>query len=80
MSGAIAGDVIGSVHEAAATKTKRYPLFTPESCFTDDTLLTAAVAEVPSPTATPHGRSTGIMPAGYLAITLGSRIMPSLTF
>jgi ADP-ribosylglycohydrolase len=46
MLGAIAGDVIGSVHEAAATKTKRFPLFTPDSCFTDDTVLTAAVAEV----------------------------------
>ncbi len=46
MIGAIAGDVIGSVHEAAATKTKRFDLFTPESCFTDDTVLTAAVAEV----------------------------------
>ena len=46
MIGAIAGDVIGSVHESAATKTKRFPLFTPESCFTDDTVLTAAVAEV----------------------------------
>ncbi len=46
MIGAIAGDVIGSVHESAATKTKRFPLFTTESCFTDDTVLTAAVAEV----------------------------------
>jgi ADP-ribosylglycohydrolase len=46
MVGAIAGDVIGSVHEAAATKTKRFPLFTPESCFTDDTVMMAAVAEV----------------------------------
>ena len=46
MIGAIAGDVIGSVHESAATKTKRFPLFTPESCFTDDTVLTAAVADV----------------------------------
>src|ERR1700679_1984860 len=46
MIGAIAGDVIGSVHESAATKTKRFPLFTPESCFTDDTVLTVAVAEV----------------------------------
>jgi ADP-ribosylglycohydrolase len=46
MIGAIAGDVIGSVHEAAATKTKRFPLFTAESCFTDDTVLTAAVADV----------------------------------
>ena len=35
MIGAIAGDVIGSVHEGAATKTKRFPLFTAESCFTD---------------------------------------------
>lgn len=46
MIGAIAGDVIGSVHETAATKTKRFPLFAPESCFTDDTVLTSAVAEV----------------------------------
>jgi ADP-ribosylglycohydrolase len=45
MIGAIAGDVIGSVREAAATTTKRFPLFTPESCFTEDTVLTAAVAE-----------------------------------
>jgi ADP-ribosylglycohydrolase len=45
MLGAIAGDVIGSVHEDTATKTKRFPLFTPESCFTDDTVLTVAVAE-----------------------------------
>jgi ADP-ribosylglycohydrolase len=46
MIGAIAGDVIGSVHKANATKTKRFPLFIPESCFTDDTVMTAAVAEV----------------------------------
>jgi ADP-ribosylglycohydrolase len=46
MIGAIAGDVIGSVHEATATKTKDFPLFTPDSCFTDDTVLTAAVADV----------------------------------
>ena len=46
MIGAIAGDVIGSVHEGAATKTKRFPLFVPESCFTDDTVLTVAVADV----------------------------------
>ena len=46
MIGAIAGDVIGSVHEATATKTKRFPLFTAESCFTDDTVLSAAIADV----------------------------------
>jgi ADP-ribosylglycohydrolase len=45
MLGAIAGDVIGSVHEASATKTKDFPLFTHESRFTDDTVLTVAVAD-----------------------------------
>jgi ADP-ribosylglycohydrolase len=46
MIGAIAGDMIGSVHEGTATKTKRFPLFTAESCFTDDSVLTLAVADV----------------------------------
>ncbi len=45
MLGAIAGDVIGSVHEIARTKTKNFPLLTPESRFTDDTVLTVAVAD-----------------------------------
>lgn len=45
MLGAIAGDVIGSVHERARTKTKDFPLFVPGSTFTDDTVLTVAVAE-----------------------------------
>ena len=45
MLGAIAGDVIGSVHEGAGTKTKDFPLFGDECRFTDDTVLTIAVAE-----------------------------------
>src|SRR5262249_53259989 len=45
MLGAIAGDVIGSVHEGVRTKTKDFPLFTPDSRFTDDTVLSVAVAE-----------------------------------
>ncbi len=45
MLGAIAGDVIGSVHEAAGTKVKDFPLFVPASRFTDDTVLTAATAD-----------------------------------
>ena len=44
--GAIAGDVIGSVHEHAGTKTTDFALFTPASRFTDDSVLTVAVAEV----------------------------------
>jgi ADP-ribosylglycohydrolase len=45
MLGAIAGDVIGSVHEGARTKTKDFPLLTPKSRFTDDTVLIVAVAD-----------------------------------
>jgi ADP-ribosylglycohydrolase len=45
MLGAIAGDVIGSVHEFVETKTKDFPLFANESRFTDDTVLTIAVAD-----------------------------------
>jgi ADP-ribosylglycohydrolase len=45
MLGAIAGDVIGSVHERARTKNKDFPLLTPASRFTDDTVLTVAVAD-----------------------------------
>lgn len=45
MIGAIAGDIIGSVHEFEATKTKDFPLFVSGSRFTDDTVLTVAVAD-----------------------------------
>jgi ADP-ribosylglycohydrolase len=44
MIGALCGDIIGLVHEGAGTKTKGFPLFVPESRFTDDTMLTVAVA------------------------------------
>ena len=45
MLGAILGDIIGSVHEGAGTKTKDFPLFVSGSTFTDDSVLTVAVAE-----------------------------------
>jgi len=44
--GAIAGDIIGSVYEWNNVKTTEFPLFSPSSTFTDDTVLTVAVAEV----------------------------------
>jgi len=44
MIGSICGDIIGSVHEGAGTKTKDFPLFVEDSRFTDDTVLTVAVA------------------------------------
>ncbi|MBN2493351.1 MAG: ADP-ribosylglycohydrolase family protein [Deltaproteobacteria bacterium] len=45
MLGAIAGDIIGSVYERLPIKTKRFELFTPGCRFTDDSVLTVAVAE-----------------------------------
>ena len=45
MIGAIAGDVIGSVHEYESTKTKDFPLFDPKCFFTDDSVLTIALAD-----------------------------------
>ena len=45
MIGAIAGDIIGSVYEHDPIKTKDFPLFHPRCCFTDDTVLTIAVAK-----------------------------------
>jgi ADP-ribosylglycohydrolase len=45
MLGAIAGDVIGSVHEFIATKTTDFELFVEGTCFTDDTVLAVAVAD-----------------------------------
>lgn len=44
MIGAIAGDVIGSVHEGASPQPKDFPLFVAQSRFTDDTVLSVAVA------------------------------------
>lgn len=43
--GAIGGDIIGSVYEFNNVKTKDFPLFTPESTFTDDTIMTIATAD-----------------------------------
>lgn len=44
MIGAIAGDIIGSVYERYPIKTKDFPLFDFRSRFTDDSVLTVAVA------------------------------------
>ena len=45
MIGAIAGDIIGSVYEWNRIKTKRFELFSPDSHFTDDSVLTIALAD-----------------------------------
>ena len=46
MLGSIAGDVIGSIYEHEPIKTTEFPLFDHMSTFTDDTVLTVAVASV----------------------------------
>ena len=45
--GAIAGDIIGSPYELKGHRIKRtdFPLFNRDSTFTDDTILTLAVAQ-----------------------------------
>jgi ADP-ribosylglycohydrolase len=45
MLGAIAGDVIGSVYEGQPIKTTQFPLFSPGSTYTDDSVLTVAIAD-----------------------------------
>jgi len=45
MIGAIIGDIIGSVYEWNNIKNKEFPLFSPKCIYTDDTVMTIAVAE-----------------------------------
>ena len=63
MIGAIAGDIIGSAYELHYTKSTDFPLFSPQSTPTDDTILTIAVADCIlngkdyAPTIKEYGRS-----------------------
>ena len=45
MKGAIIGDIIGSVYEFDNIKTKDFPLFGEKCFFTDDSVMTVAVAD-----------------------------------
>lgn len=45
MYGAIFGDIIGSTYELHNVKTEQFELFPPGSTYTDDTVMTIAVAE-----------------------------------
>src|SRR5438128_11605649 len=45
MIGAITEDVVGSVYEWNNIKTKRFELFRPSCSFTDDSVLTVALAD-----------------------------------
>lgn len=46
MLGAIAGDIIGSVHEFNGTKTMQFELFPPQANYTDDSVLAIATADI----------------------------------
>ena len=72
MLGAIAGDIIGSLYENFHTKRKDFRLLSPISFFTDDTVLTVAVAEsrydgVPELILKPIWRK---MPVGYRKVVI----------
>lgn len=45
MIGSIIGDIIGSTYEGNPTKNYNFELFTPGMTFTDDSVLTIAVAD-----------------------------------
>ncbi len=45
MIGAIVGDVVGSIYEWDNIKRKEFPLFSPRCFFTDDSVLTIALAD-----------------------------------
>jgi ADP-ribosylglycohydrolase len=45
MLGAITGDIIGSIYERNGIKTKSFELFSPNCTFTDDSIMTIALAD-----------------------------------
>ena len=45
MKGAIIGDIVGSVYEFHNRKSKEFPFFSEKGSFTDDTVMTCAVAK-----------------------------------
>ncbi len=45
MLGAITGDIVGSIYEGSNIKTKDFPLFAERCHFTDDSVLTIALAD-----------------------------------
>lgn len=45
MIGAVIGDIVGSIYEWNNIKAKEFPFFQDKCFFTDDTVMTVAVAE-----------------------------------
>ena len=63
MIGSLAGDIIGSVYEFNNIKTKDFPLFSKESFYTDDSIMTIAVACLLYTSPSPRDRSLSRMPS-----------------
>ena len=59
MLGALVGDIVGSVYEWNNHRSKDFPLFSPKSCFTDDSVLTVALADVGRQKVTNQDKDTG---------------------
>ena len=45
MIGAIFGDIVGSLYEFSNIKTREFDLYNPSAFFTDDTVLSVALAD-----------------------------------
>ena len=75
MYGAIMGDIVGSRYEHESIKTKDFPLVSPGCTFTDDTVMTVAVAR-----ALLANKETG-EPIDFLLVremqALGRRYLPA---
>jgi ADP-ribosylglycohydrolase len=67
MLGAIAGDVIGSAYEWNPVKREDFALFTPESRFTDDSVMTVAVADALLWAYAPGGPGSSALGDAYVA-------------
>ena len=71
MLGAIIGDIVGSIYEFDNIKTKDFNLFTNEMFFTDDTVMTIAVAEAIIEGGKPRHFAEYLKLYGYLYLDIG---------
>ena len=71
MLGAIIGDIVGSIYEFDNIKTKNFNLFSNEMFFTDDTVMTIAVAEAVMEGGEPRHFAEYMKLYGYLYLDIG---------
>ena len=71
MIGAIIGDIVGSIYEWCNIKTKEFPLFGKNCGFTDDSVITIAVAEGLMNGGTPYDYIKAMKRLGRIYINVG---------